>query len=272
MGKSFLHDSGARHDPKLIRLVMEKGEAAGFRWWCLVEFMREHEGSLSSEEIVIFAYDRRLEFLEAKHFVDYCVSIGLLYTDGEYYQSESLNRRIAAYNSRAKAGSENVGKRKDRLVTTKDDCLVTGRQSGASELSTTANIIQYNIIDNNDLNISNDLIKASGAVEMAPGVIVDEIAKEQATAILIQNGLEASDLQEAARCVALNYKTTPGRPRNPSMDLTASWVIQSLLKTKTEKIKASTAKQRAAPIGRKPTTMELNKDKILAAMKEAGQL
>jgi len=112
---AFLHDSNARHDPKLKALRRARGKAAICDFWTLAEILREQEGC---------RYDIGWKFAwvslgdeldmtpeEAKQFVMELVEdFGLLKTDGKWLWSQSLVDRVERYEQAREARRERASK------------------------------------------------------------------------------------------------------------------------------------------------------------------
>jgi len=95
----FSHDSNARHDPD-IKAMRSVYKLQGYAWfWVLIEMMRDaDEHKLSMQGRYIWnAYASELECNaeEAKQFVEDCINeFSLFASDGQYFWSESLLRRM----------------------------------------------------------------------------------------------------------------------------------------------------------------------------------
>lgn len=94
----FSHDSNARHDPKILSMRSVYG-SQGYGWyWILIEMMSEQQGyKLKHTQWVTNAIAMELlcEANSAEKFVNSCITEFELFTsDGEYFWSESLIRRM----------------------------------------------------------------------------------------------------------------------------------------------------------------------------------
>lgn len=109
----FPHDAGARNDPEMIRLKRIKGfEGIGI-YWHIVEMLREANEDgykikcLRMEDI---AYDGHFD---VDMFSVLTEDVGLLKTDGEWFWSSSLIRRMKPLDEKRRLLSE-AGKRGGR--------------------------------------------------------------------------------------------------------------------------------------------------------------
>jgi uncharacterized phage protein (TIGR02220 family) len=100
---SFLHDSNAKDDEKIMRLRLKYGEnghdgmAAVGVFWSIIEIMREASGyKIELRDIDIIEHRLQPTNIQTKDFIENCINedIGLFKTDGEYFWSESLFKRM----------------------------------------------------------------------------------------------------------------------------------------------------------------------------------
>lgn len=95
----FSHDSNARHDPKITAMRGVYG-SEGYGWyWMLVEMMRESDGyKLDMQSKYIWnAYAMQMHSTseQMQSFVSDCINeFNLFHTDGQYFWSESLIKRM----------------------------------------------------------------------------------------------------------------------------------------------------------------------------------
>lgn len=115
------HDTSARRDPKLVKLVRRGGMAWYGMWWALVEALGEAEDRYlevsTGEDWEIVADELCCSPDEAEKFVLTSVSLGLLYisnSDAEHRiitserllrDSDSYARRVAAASLGGKRGT-----------------------------------------------------------------------------------------------------------------------------------------------------------------------
>lgn len=73
--------------------------------------------------------------------------------------------------------------------------------------------------------------------------IIDSLTRDTCEVKLVQNGLEREDLPRALELVARDYHKNPHKKRNGGLvfDVTASWVIQEILKEKAQKMRLKRA-------------------------------
>ncbi|HEY4326133.1 MAG TPA: Lin1244/Lin1753 domain-containing protein [Mucilaginibacter sp.] len=94
MGKEtfyFSHDYGSRNDPKLIKVLMKLGQAGKGVYWDLVEMLYEQDGQLTLVEIESYAFALRVDCDIIRSLVN---DFNLFETDGEFFWSASVNRRL----------------------------------------------------------------------------------------------------------------------------------------------------------------------------------
>ena len=106
---SFLHDSDASDDPKLIRLRIKIGWDAIGIYWSLVEKMRASKDyKLKLCDCDVIAVRLQPLNLNLRELVDACINsdINLFASDGEYFWSNSLLERMDKYNEWKKKKSE----------------------------------------------------------------------------------------------------------------------------------------------------------------------
>ena len=109
----FKHDSNARHDGKMLLLRAQYGlEGIGF-YWCLIEFLREQDNyKLPREHVKVLYIDLACEKNRITVLLNYCVEIGLIKQDEEYYWSDSLINRMEHHENikqeRSKAGKKGM--------------------------------------------------------------------------------------------------------------------------------------------------------------------
>lgn len=100
MPNYFSHDSNAREDPKILQMRSVYGYE-GYGWyWALIEVMREQEEYKLSMQGQ-YAWNAYALLLQcdadaAQKYINDCINeFGLFESDGEYFWSASLKRRMA---------------------------------------------------------------------------------------------------------------------------------------------------------------------------------
>jgi hypothetical protein len=92
----FSHDSNARNDIKIVKLRRKLGMAGYGIYWCIIEILREeadHKMKLTDLDDIAFNLGVDIETIG-----DIIKSFGLFSIMGEYFQSDSLVRRMEIYN------------------------------------------------------------------------------------------------------------------------------------------------------------------------------
>ena len=95
----FSHDSNARNDPKCVALILKHGALGYGVWWGVCELLRESDGyksKLTGRDLATLVLQLRIEESQLQEIIEDMVSedIELLVTDGTYYWSESMFRRM----------------------------------------------------------------------------------------------------------------------------------------------------------------------------------
>lgn len=110
----FSHDSNARNDEKLVRLRMKHGAAGYGVYFMILERLREESNYMSVKDYNMIAFDLRVDAAFVKSVVE---GFGLfVFTEGgEYFYSDSFNRRMDAKDAltqrRSEAGKKGNQKR-----------------------------------------------------------------------------------------------------------------------------------------------------------------
>jgi uncharacterized phage protein (TIGR02220 family) len=112
---SFLHDSNARDDMKIIGLRLRYGNnghdgmAAVGVYWSIVEMMRETKGyKLKLKDSDKIEFKLQPTKIKIKQFIENCLDceIDLFKSDGEYFWSDSLLNRMKKYDEWKRKKSE----------------------------------------------------------------------------------------------------------------------------------------------------------------------
>lgn len=112
----FSHDCNARHDPKMTAMRGAYG-AAGYGWyWMLIEMMMESSDykldMQSKYTFNAFALQLQGETMQIKQFVEDCIhEFELFASDGQFFWSESLLRRMEKRKKISQKRSEAANKR-----------------------------------------------------------------------------------------------------------------------------------------------------------------
>lgn len=110
----FPHDANARSDPKIMALIKKYGIEGYGRFWIVIEMLRDQQDyQLKMCQYVTNALAMAMlcEEKEAAAYIDDCINeFELFVSDGEYFWSESLRRRMsqkdAKREKRAEAGKK----------------------------------------------------------------------------------------------------------------------------------------------------------------------
>lgn len=135
----FSHDSNARHDPKITAMRSVYG-SEGYGWfWIIVEMMREADQyKLEMQGKYTFnayAMQMHTDSKTAGQFITDCIDeFGLFHSDGTYFWSPSLLRRMdlkeQTSEKRREAANKRWGKdRSDANASEKDANAMQGKES-----------------------------------------------------------------------------------------------------------------------------------------------
>ena len=103
----FLHDSGARNDPRIFCLMTKHGLAGYGAFFVLVEILREQtDYKLRDSDIPMIAHAMRVVESVAREYIQSMISVGLIHQEGDFIFSESLIRRMREYDNRKKMLAE----------------------------------------------------------------------------------------------------------------------------------------------------------------------
>jgi hypothetical protein len=99
----FKHDANARRDQKIMTMRLVYGAEGYGWWWMLIELMREaqeHKLRLTGKHtLAALAKELDAKPQKLKEFIQDCIEeFELFQSDGEYFWSPSLVRRMNAYN------------------------------------------------------------------------------------------------------------------------------------------------------------------------------
>lgn len=92
----FSHDSNARHDPEICEMISMYG-MEGYGWfWVIIEMLRDQEGyKLKLYKRNALAMQMQCTPDASEKYINDCINeFGLFTSDGEYFWSESLIRRM----------------------------------------------------------------------------------------------------------------------------------------------------------------------------------
>lgn len=123
----FSHDANARQDPKVLQMMSVYGVEGYGRYWILVEMLREQSDfTLSLRGKYTFnalAMQMQCTPNASEEYVHDCINeFGLFESDGEFFWSNSLNRRMSIKEElsqkRRKAAEIRWGKKVDESTKT----------------------------------------------------------------------------------------------------------------------------------------------------------
>lgn len=105
--QSFLHDSGAHTDERIMELRARHGWAGYGLYWAIIELMRANtELQINTSRVAALAYGLHAEEALLRGVLDVGLEVGLFEQEGVYLFSPSLKRRIAAFEAQKQARAE----------------------------------------------------------------------------------------------------------------------------------------------------------------------
>lgn len=111
----FSHDSNAKSDPKISAMINQYGIEGYGRFWIVVEILREQQQYRLPLKKYIFdalAMQMQCAAEAAENYIKDCIeTFELFASDGEYFWSNSLIRRMKQKEDRSRQASEAAKKR-----------------------------------------------------------------------------------------------------------------------------------------------------------------
>lgn len=129
----FSHDSNARHDPKILSMRSVYG-SEGYGWyWIIIEMLREQDNfKIEITKYVWNALAMQTQCnADAMHsFVEDCINeFKLFSSDGEFFWSESLNRRMEIKSDKSEKARKAAEARWKKSSNSKDSAKAEPKQS-----------------------------------------------------------------------------------------------------------------------------------------------
>ncbi|MFY0760221.1 DUF4373 domain-containing protein [Metabacillus dongyingensis] len=146
----FSHDANARHDPKILSMRSVYG-SEGYGWyWIIVEMLREQETykiELTKYVWNALAMQTQCEADAMHQFVQDCINeFKLFESDGEFFWSESLQRRMEIRNDKSekarKAAEARWNKPSNDKVSAKKDDVQSDSNADAMQTHSERNAIK----------------------------------------------------------------------------------------------------------------------------------
>lgn len=108
---SFLHDSNAHRNPEITELRLQHGYEGYGIFWAIVEILREStDNKIQLKRIPAIAYVIQADQEKLMQVVQLCIDLQLFCSDGAFFWSEGLNKRVGQYLSKRKELSEKRSK------------------------------------------------------------------------------------------------------------------------------------------------------------------
>jgi hypothetical protein len=148
----FSHDANARHDPKILAMREDYGVKGYGVYWIIVEMLREQdEFKLPLKKYIWSAIAMQVQCKDyakddAKHFVEICINeYELFNSDGEYFWSNSLIKRMGKKNEVSEKRRAAANARWDKSNDT-NDSVKNDMQNNANAMQMDANAMQVDAI------------------------------------------------------------------------------------------------------------------------------
>ena len=84
----FSHDYKARHDRKLVNLLMKKGAEGIGIFWCIIEMLYEDGGRINTSEYERITFELRSNYDTVKSVIE---DFKLFKIDGEHFFQKIIN-------------------------------------------------------------------------------------------------------------------------------------------------------------------------------------
>jgi hypothetical protein len=110
----FSHDSNARNDEKILSLRMELGMEGYGIYWAIIEMLRDSTDYRMRTQCERIAFELHAD---SEHIKSVMNDFELFESDGEYFWSESLLRRMEIKEERSKKASLSAKARWDKAKT-----------------------------------------------------------------------------------------------------------------------------------------------------------
>jgi hypothetical protein len=104
----FSHDYKARHDRKLVNLLMKKGAEGIGIFWCIIEMLYEDGGRINTSEYERITFELRSNYDTVKSVIE---DFKLFKIDGEHFYSESVLGRLKQRSDKSAKARESISKR-----------------------------------------------------------------------------------------------------------------------------------------------------------------
>ncbi|MFC0271101.1 Lin1244/Lin1753 domain-containing protein [Metabacillus herbersteinensis] len=146
----FSHDSNARHDPKILSMRSVYG-SEGYGWyWIIIEMLREQENhkiEITKYVWNALAMQTQCNADAMQSYVEDCIKeFKLLNSDGEFFWSDSLNRRMELKSDKSekarKAAEARWNKSNKDKGSTNDDAKTKPSNANAMQTHSERNAIK----------------------------------------------------------------------------------------------------------------------------------
>jgi hypothetical protein len=139
----FTHDAGAHTDIKIEALMLRYGVAGYGMFWIVIEVLRRTDGyKLKTKGYIWSALAKKMMCTpeQSQEFVTACIEeFDLFQSDGEHFWSESLNRRMEAWEEKKRAkqaagqkgGLAKAGRSSAKAVLQQEDSSAIAEPSSA---------------------------------------------------------------------------------------------------------------------------------------------
>lgn len=111
----FSHDYKARHDRKLVTLLMKKGVEGIGVFWCIIEMLYEEGGRINTNEYERITFELRTSYDVVKSVVE---DFKLFKIVDEQFYSESVIDRLKQRSDKSAKARESISKRWEKSKNT----------------------------------------------------------------------------------------------------------------------------------------------------------
>lgn len=107
----FSHDYKARHDRKLVHLLMKRGVEGIGIFWCIIEMLYEEGGRISTSEYERITFELHASFDTVKSVIE---DFKLFKIEGDHFYSVSVIDRLKQRSEKSEKARESIRKRWER--------------------------------------------------------------------------------------------------------------------------------------------------------------
>jgi hypothetical protein len=130
----FSHDSNARNDDKILKLRSKFGYEGYGLFWALIEVLRESTNyKFEVNNIKLLQLSLAHPTKKLQSFIEFCINVGLLAKDNQFFWSERLLKSMISYNEKRTILSD-AGKKGNEKRWKGDKGSESGSESGSNRI------------------------------------------------------------------------------------------------------------------------------------------